>query len=533
LSAERTDAGFRLPITRFAEFEEFTDKIGGIKKVTDDYREFISKITDFTTNPGFSLPADIESHLLEHGINLRPYQRAGIHWMNWLRKFHLHGVLADDMGLGKTIQTCAVMNIGYQETNAMESSLIICPKSVIRFWIREIKRCFPKVETYEYIGANRDYQVWSIKKPIIVVSSYETIANDADLIKKKKLYFVVLDEATKIKNPATKRAKAIKSLQSTHRFAVTGTPIENRTAELWSLFDFLMSGYLGSYGGFIRQFEDPITSGDDSRAGELSRRIRPFILRRLKGDVAKDLPEKIDIDEWCELTKEQRRLYLDLQQRYIAPVRGALERGEYVNYATGILPLLTKLKQLCDHPALITGEYDPISGRSEKFDLITERINEIKEAGESFVLFSHFLGSLDIFETILKQDGTDYIRIDGSTKNRQSLIDHFNRGEVSGALCSLIAGGHGITLTAANHVIHIDRWWNPAIEDQATDRVHRIGQDKTVYVYRIITKNTIEERIAVLLEKKRDLSDKIIGRTVSQKMQWTRKELLELLKPLE
>ena len=533
LSPIKTSTGYRVPITKFATFDDFIKKVGGTKETTDCYREFINEITDFKTDDSFYLPLDIEAHLLETGINLRPYQRVGIHWMNWMRKYYLNGVLADDMGLGKTIQACAVMGIGYRETNVKNLSLIICPKSVVRFWAREVKRCFPDIDTYEYVGTDRRRKIWRRKEPLIIVSTYATIARDAYFIKKVLLYFIILDEATKIKNPNTIRSRGIKSLQSMHRIALTGTPIENRPSELWSIFDFLMSGYLGKYGRFRNRFDDPIILGDDGRAKELSNRIRPFMMRRLKENVAKDIPEKIDISEWCDLTNEQRQIYLEIQEQRIVPVRNALARGEYVSYATNILPILTKLKQLCDHPSLITGVTDPVLGRSEKVDLIHEKIVEIRKKGESLVLFSHFLGALDIFERLSIDQGIDYIRIDGSTRNRQSLIDRFNAGGVPIAICSLMAGGHGITLTSANHVIHIDRWWNPAIEDQATDRVHRIGQDKIVYVYRIITKGTIEERIAELLERKRGISDMVIGHAARQKMQWTREELLELLKPLE
>jgi SNF2 family DNA or RNA helicase len=299
------------------------------------------------------------------------------------------------------------------------------------------------------------------------------------------------------------------------------------------LFDFLMKGHLGTYGRFTRQFETPITSGDDRAAQRLSRRIRPFVLRRLKEEVAKDLPEKIEMDEWCELTVEQASLYGQIQDRYAAPVRRALEGGEIVNYATSILPVLTKLKQVCDHPALITGDVEPVSGRSEKFDLVVEKVEEIHAGGEHVVLFSHFLDTLSLLEIALRQRGISYIRLDGSTTNRQKHIDRFNEHQAVAALCSIQACGHGITLTAANHVIHVDRWWNPAVEDQATDRVHRIGQDKTVYVHRILAEGTLEEKIALLLDKKRGISDRVIGAAVGREMKWTREELLELLKPMD
>lgn len=533
LGAEITAEGFRVPITKFASLEEFIEQIGGIRELSAEYSRFLDQITDFQADEKFMLPADFEVRLTSRGIELRPYQRAGIHWLNWLMEHHLHGILADDMGLGKTIQTIATMGLGYREQEIAQHSLIVCPKSVVHFWAREIKRCIPDATVYEYSGPSRNRRLWKASKPVIFISTYETVARDVGLIRTIPLFFLVLDEATKIKNPDAQRTRAIKSLNSVHRVALSGTPIENRPAELWSLFDFLMKGHLGSHGRFVRVFDNPITSGDDSAALRLSRRIRPFILRRLKEEVAKDLPEKIDMDEWCELTDEQKSLYGQIQDIYVAPVRHALVGGEHVNYAANILPILTKLKQVCDHPALITGKVQPVDGRSEKFDLVVEKVEEIHAAGEHVVLFSHFLATLDLLEIALQQRGIGYIRLDGSTTNRQRHIDRFNNYQADAALCSIQACGHGITLTAANHVIHIDRWWNPAVEDQATDRVHRIGQDKTVYVYRILAAGTLEEKIALLLEKKRDISDRVIGAAVRQEMKWTRDELLELLKPLE
>lgn len=533
LNAEVTADGFRMPAAQFASLEEFIEQIGGIRELSAEYSRFLDQITDFQADEKFMLPADFEKQLISQGINLRSYQRAGIHWLNWLVAHHLHGVLADDMGLGKTIQTIAAMGLRYREERIAQHSLVVCPKSVVRFWADEIKKCIRDASVCEYVGPSRDPRLWKASRPVIFISTYETVARDTSLVRSVPLFFLILDEATKIKNPDAERTRAIKSLNSVHRIALSGTPIENRPAELWSLFDFLMKGHLGTYGRFVRVFENPITAGDDSTALRLSRHIRPFILRRLKEGVEEELPDKIDMNEWCELTDEQKSLYGQIQDTHVAPVRRALEGGEIVNYATNILPILTKLKQVCDHPALITGKVDPVNGRSEKFDLVVEKVEQIHAAGEHVVLFSHFLSTLDLLQIALQQRHISYIRLDGSTTNRQTHIDRFNDGQAVAALCSIQACGLGITLTAANHVIHIDRWWNPAVEDQATDRVHRIGQHKTVYVYRILAMGTLEEKIALLLEKKRNITDRVIGAAVRQEMKWTREELLDLLKPLE
>lgn len=534
VGAQATKEGFRLPIEQFFTLEDLIEKIGGIKEVTAAYKHFLDEITDFHANESFKLPEKIENCIASRGIQLRPYQRAGIHWLDCLIAHHLHGILADDMGLGKTIQTILAIRLAYEKDLIKQHSLIICPKSVLPFWSRELVKFFPEVKIKEYIGSYRDHSVLKQQGPTIFISTYETVTRDMEHIIPIPFHFVVLDEATKIKNPETQRTKAIKGISSLHRIALSGTPIENRPAELWSLFDFLMRGYLGTYGGFIRLFENPITqSADNDIAHKLSKRIRPFVLRRLKSEVAKDLPEKIKMEEWCELTTEQKSLYGQIQDQYVSPIRKSLEKGEIVSFASCILPILTKLKQVCDHPALITGVEEPLENRSEKFDFVIDKVKEICENNERIVLFTHFLKTLNLMESAFNKFKIKYIRIDGSTQNRQIFIDKFNNKEVDAAICSIQACGHGINLIAANHVIHIDHWWNPSIEDQATDRVHRIGQEKTVYVYDIFTRGTLEEKIASLLEKKRNISDKVIGALAKEEIHWTKEELLELLKPLE
>ena len=524
---------YRLPITRFSSLEEFIDRIGGVRVLSQEYEQFLAQLTGFEPDEEFSLSHEAEQSLCNAGFELRPYQRAGIHWLNWLRENHLHGILADDMGLGKTVQAICAINIAHERQDIDRPSLIVCPKSVVPFWVREVRRAVPWIQIYPYGGTGRDRTIWDRAGKCWFVTTYETLARDVDFVSKVPFYYLVLDEATKIKNPDAQRTQAIKSINAMHRLALSGTPVENRLAEIWSIFDFLIKGLFGTHSRFSSNYEIPITSGDTVVAEELSNRIRPFLLRRLKKDVAKDLPEKVELEDWCELTEEQRSLYGQIQDSLAKPLRREIEQGLRVNYQLNILPILTKLKQVCDHPALITGNPDPLYGRSEKFDATMERIQEIFSANEQVVVFSHFLKSLDLFELALGQLGMSYIRIDGSVENRQELIDHFNAGRASVALCSIQACGYGITMSSANHVIHFDRWWNPAVEDQATDRVHRIGQERTVYVYRTLVSGTLEEKIAMLLERKRNLADQVIGAAIMQPMSWTKEELLELLKPLD
>lgn len=532
LEAELTVNGYRTRVSEFASLDEFIQSIGGTAELSTAYQAFLDQLTGFQADETFQLSKAAEAHFKNIGITLRPYQRGGIHWLDWLYHNHLHGLLADDMGLGKTLQAICILRRAYEETYTRQHSLILCPKSVLRHWEREINSYYPQLRVYPYHGPNRRRTLLKSVEPLIFISTYQTAANDIEYLKSVPFYYIILDEATRIKNPQAKRTQAVKALNGAHRLALSGTPVENRPAEIWSIFDFLMQGHLGKYGTFERVFEKEIAAGNIQATTKLGKRIKPFMLRRLKENVAKDLPEKIEMDEWCELSEEQRQLYGSYQAE-AKKLRSALASGQQVSYTTSILPILQKLKQICDHPAIVSEIKQPILGRSEKFDRIIEKVREIKSQGEQIVIFSHFLDMLTLMEKVIVQEHISYIRIDGSTNNRQQLIDTFNRGQATVALCSLGATSQGINLTAANHVIHADRWWNPAVEDQATDRVHRIGQDKTVYVYRIMVQGTLEERIDTLLANKRKIADEIVDAAGAGTRQWTREELMELLKPLD
>lgn len=525
------DGGYRVPAAEFATLEEFVAVLGGQSIVSDSYRKFIEQLTGFQADESFRLSSVAEAQLAAQKVTLRPYQRAGIHWLTWLHDNQLHGLLADDMGLGKTLQSILTLRYAYETTGSHLPSLIIAPASVLSHWERELERFFPQIRIYRYHGPRRTLRSLQSARPVIAISTYDTVRSSVESLAKVPFFYIVLDEATNIKNPTSNRSKAVKALNSAHRLSLSGTPVENRPAELWSIYDFLMSGHLGPYGTFERVFEERIVGGDSVATEKLGRRIRPFILRRLKEEVARDLPEKIEMDEWCQLTPEQTAIYSRIQAQ-AEPMLTALRAGERVDYARSILPVLTKLKQVCDHPAIVNSIKTPLRGRSAKFDWVLDKIIEILATKEQVVVFSHFLGMLDLLEMAVRSHEAGYIRIDGATKDRQMLIDRFNSGDASIALFSIRAAGHGINVTAANHVIHADRWWNPAVENQATDRVHRIGQTKTVYVYRIMIENTLEERIEKLLIRKQQIADRIMGAAKQTQQQWTREELLEILKPL-
>ena len=532
LGARRTEKGYRLGLYAYKSLEEFIENIGGVKQASEEYREFLDQITDFRTDEAYRLPEAIEEQLERSGRSLFPYQRTGIQWLNWLFSHNLHGLLADDMGLGKTLQSLASMRFMYEQTGAGEPSLVICPVAVIRHWENEIRTVFPKATVVNiYHGQSRRIDPPSGKRTIYI-SSYDTVVADVDELQKVAWFFVVLDEGTKIKNPGTQRSAAIKMLNAAHKLSLSGTPIENRPAELWSLFDFLMRDHLGTYSEFLRTFEKPILEGDKTQIGELKRRVKPFILRRKKEQVAKDLPPKVEMRYWVELTGEQKLLYRRIQEAEVNPMEERLLSGQHVGYVDSILPVIMKLRQLCDHPAMANDAWDPPLGRSEKFDLVCEKIQEIHEGGESCVVFTNFIGTLDLLERVLGEAGLRYIRIDGQTRDRQGLIDAFNGGGYAAALCSVLASGHGINLVAANHVIHVDNWFSPAVEDQATDRVHRIGQTRTVYVHKILVQNTLEEKIDALIKRKRGIINGVIDAELEGEKFWTRRELLEILRPL-
>lgn len=531
LEASPTEKGYRLPLSEFAALEEFIEAIGGSAQLSQAYQQFLGQLTGFEANEAYPLSPRLEEQLKQQGFALRPYQRAGIHWLDWLRQNDLHGVLADDMGLGKTLQSLCALRLGYEQTHSKQHSLIVAPKSVLHQWVRELGQCYPEMPVEIYHGAQRQPDVFQYSHPTVFVTTYETIGRDVEVLAGVTFFYLILDEATRIKNPDTQRTQAIKALNAMHRLALSGTPVENRPAELWSLFDFLMRGHLGKYGSFVRHYEEQIIAGDEHAVRNLGRRIRPFLLRRKKDEVAKDLPEKVLIEEWCELSSEQRQLYNGLEAQ-AKRLREALRRGETINYTANILPVLTQLKQICDHPALTTRKNIPLYGRSEKFDWIIAKAEEIVQNGEQVIIFSHFLNMLGMMESALREKGIAYVRIDGSTENRQEQLAKFEKGEAKVALLSLMAAGYGINMKAANHVIHADRWWNPAVEDQATDRVHRIGQQRTVFVYHILVEGTLEERINALLASKRGVADQVIGAANEGPRRWSREELMELLHPL-
>ena len=455
-----------------------------------------------------------------HGT-LRKYQLAGASWLLFLRRFGLGGCLADDMGLGKTIQWIAYLLKARENENLSYPSLLICPTSVLGNWQKELARFAPSLKAHLHYGPLRAKGVDflpSIEGAHLVITSYNLAHIDEEELSSVEWDSICLDEAQNIKNASTKQAAAVRKFKGRHRIAMTGTPIENRLTELWSLFDFINPGYLGSSKEFNRSFISAIEKkGDAADIGRVQKLIRPFLLRRVKNDPAieLDLPEKQEQKEYIPLTVEQASLY----ESVLEDLFNKLENSDGMARRGLILSTLMKLKQICDHPALFLKEepLESIHAGSKKVERLLEMIAELRQRGDRCLIFTQFvrMGQL-LQEVILKELGEESYYLHGGTprKERDEMVTRFQDTGPSNCsifILSLKAGGLGLNLTAANHVFHFDRWWNPAVENQATDRSHRIGQNRHVMVHKFISLGTMEERIDEVLERKSILNEQIIG----------------------
>jgi len=445
---------------------------------------------------------------------LREYQGYGLSWLQFLSVNCLNGILADDMGLGKTLQTLAHLQLHILERRsqtdpvALGPSLVVTPTSVVSNWSREASIFTPELEVVEYYGLHR-HKI-DIHAYDIVVTSYGIVRQDLDLFREANLYFIVLDEAQAIKNPTSKTAIAIKTIPSQHRLCLTGTPIENHLGELWSMFDFLMPGFLSSVRRFNKLYRKPIEDqGDKLQAKQLQQRIAPFILRRTKDVVAKDLPPKTEMIHSCTLTDQQRDLYETVRLSVSHSVQNAISQRGLAQSQIVILDGILKLRQICCHPQLLNLAQAQQLNQSAKLEELLELLEPLVEEGRSVLVFSSFASMLDLIAKRLEKHKLSYLMLTGKTRNRQDLVDRFQAGESPIFLISLKAGGTGLTLTQADTVIHYDPWWNPAVEDQATDRAYRIGQDKPVFVYKLITQGTIEQKMLALKERKQAIANSV------------------------
>jgi superfamily II DNA or RNA helicase len=444
---------------------------------------------------------------------LRPYQRQGVAWLSFLRENGFGGILADEMGLGKTLQALAFLRFVRQQNPDAAPMLIVCPTSLVFNWLAEAKKFTPELSVLALHGPERHVLFDQIQRSDIVVTSYALIRRDAEKYREFEFDTAVLDEAQHIKNRQTQNAQAVKAVKSKHRLVLTGTPLENSVLDLWSIFDFLMPGYLGSAKDFRERYELPIAKEKNAEAqSRLARRLRPFMLRRLKRDVAKDLPAKLEQVSFCELTPDQRGVYQQVIEASRKEVLDAVGAQGLAKSRMVVLSALLRLRQICCDLRLLKLENVKPANASGKLDLFSELLEEVIDGGHRVLVFSQFVSMLTLLKERLAEEGIEYCYLDGSTTDRGAVVEQFQQNaSIPVFLISLKAGGVGLNLTGADTVIHFDPWWNPAVEDQATDRAHRIGQTKVVTSYKLITRDTVEEKILTLQNRKREIIQATIG----------------------
>ncbi|GCD11529.1 DEAD/DEAH box helicase [Clostridium tagluense] len=466
---------------------------------------------------------------------LREYQKRGFYWLTFLRDHAIGACLADDMGLGKTVQSICLLLYERENKLTDKPTLIICPTSVVGNWEREIEKFAPGLKTAIHHGNSRwTYETFSkeIHKNEVVITTYALIVRDKNLFQKEEWAGIILDEAQNIKNSASKQTQHIKALKAEYKVALTGTPVENRLSDLWSIMDFLNSGYLYNWSTFRREFAVPIErQGDPEKSSKLRKIISPFVLRRLKTDanIIKDLPEKIETKEYAPLTKEQATLY----QAVVNDCLNKIDSSEGIQRRGLIIASLTKFKQICNHPVQFLKDNGEIEGRSGKLERLLEMLEVVIEEGDRSLVFTQFAEMGHILQLELEKKlhvKTLFLHGGTSRKKREELINIFqdDTAEPMVFVLSLKAGGLGLNLTKANHVFHFDRWWNPAVENQATDRAFRIGQIKNVHVHKFICMGTLEEKIDEMLERKQALAESIVSTNENWISEMNNDELREL-----
>lgn len=481
------------------------EAIGVELKLSDNFAGFWSQMSTFSTTEDVEFPKGINAEL-------REYQTKGFNWLWFMYKYGLNGILADDMGLGKTLQALTILQKA-KEVDGPMPTLVICPTSVVFNWEAEIQKFAPGLTCLKLSGIERKQLFKEIPNHDIVITSYALVRRDIEKLKKVNFRYVILDESQNIKNSLSQTAQAVKKLDAQHKMALSGTPIENKLEELWSVFDFLMPGFMFSMSEFNFRYVNPIMERADKTVEKrLKLQIYPFILRRMKRDVAKDLPDKVENISYCELTPDQREFYMEVLDSTKEELFKSIEQKGLEKSRMSIFSALLRLRQICCHPRLYDKENTKGINHSGKFEHLKGMLEEIISEGHRVLLFSQFVDMLDITKDWLDRQAIPYEYLTGKTKDRQGAVERFNSNpHIPIFLISLKAGGTGLNLTGADYVIHYDPWWNPAVEDQATDRAYRIGQTKKVFVYRLITKNTVEEKIQKLKQIKRNLVDSVIS----------------------
>ncbi len=470
--------------------------------VPDDIEEIAERVMSFTKIDKVAMPAGLEA-------TLRDYQLDGFYWMQFLSKYGFNGILADDMGLGKTLQTLThILAEKESGRSGGKPNLVVAPTSVVVNWQREAAKFAPGLKVIILQGAKRHQLFSQIPSADIVLSSFALIPRDLENFLQHHFHMIILDEAQHIKNPGAQISKAVRQLSSNHRLCLSGTPIENHLGELWSQFAFLMPGLLGTSESFNENYRNPIErEKSEEKRNLLNAKVGPLILRRTKNDVAKELPPKTEIVHQVELHTEQKDLYETVRSTMDKQVRQAIiASGGQAQMV--FLDALLKLRQICCHPTLL--EQNKSATESAKFDYLVDLLETLRKENHRVLIFSQFTSMLALIEAHLIAEEVGYLILTGATKDRQSLVERFQGGEGEVFLISLKAGGTGLTLTGADTVIHYDPWWNPAAENQATDRAYRIGQEKAVMVHKLICRGTVEEKIQKMQSRKNTLADNIL-----------------------
>ena len=511
-----------VPVYRALYLDKLLEKNEEIYNTRDSHFRALVKNFKTISDANYDEPESLKSVM-------REYQRTGYKWLRTLEQAGFGGILADDMGLGKTLQVIAVL-LAAKEAGRTESSLVVTPASLVYNWGEEMKRFAPELRVGIISGTQEERQqkLSDYQEYDVLITSYDLLKRDIAFYEDKQFAYQIIDEAQYIKNHTTAAAKAVKVIKSKVRFALTGTPIENRLSELWSIFDYLMPGYLYGYDTFRSDFEAPIVKFADQESLErLKRMTSPFILRRLKENVLKDLPDKLEESYYVKLEGEQQKLY-DAQVLHMKQQVAMQDAEEFRQNKLQILSELMKIRQICCDPSLCFENY---KGESSKLEACLELLKSAIEGGHRILLFSQFTSMLAILEHKLTESGIEYFTITGSVnkERRLQLVQEFNQGNVPVFLISLKAGGVGLNLTGADVVIHYDPWWNLAVQNQATDRAHRIGQTKKVVVYKLIAKDSIEEKIQKLQEEKKSLSEQVIQGDANVLSSMSREDFLSLL----
>lgn len=484
----------------------------------------LQKLNDFENIADMQMPVNFKG-------DLRSYQKAGYNWFSFLREYNFGGCLADDMGLGKTIQTLAMLQKLKEEDEEKKThstSLIVMPTSLIYNWMNEAKKFTPKLKIHAHTGTSRDKDVSIFAKYDIVITTYGITRVDVEILKDFYFNYIILDESQNIKNPTSKSFKAVKALKSRNKLILSGTPVENSVADLWTQLTFLNPGLLGTQAFFNEEYVQAIEKKkDEDKARKLQAIIKPFVLRRTKEQVASELPSKTEQVFYCNMSEDQAAYYEKTKSAYRNDLLSSMDDGTFKKKQVQLLQGLTALRQLANHPVMIDENYDSDSG---KFESVIHTLDNVLKGGHKVLIFSQFVKHLGIFKNYFERESIPFAYLDGSTRNRGEIVADFQKNtELKVFLISIKAGGVGLNLTQADYVFILDPWWNPAVEQQAIDRTHRIGQEKKVFIYKFIAKDTVEEKILALQNRKKRLASSLITTEESFIKSLSKEDIKEIL----